>query len=828
MPTQAQYGGGTGGPNDPYLIYTAEQMNTIGAEPNDWDKHFKLMADIDLSAYTGTDFNIIGYYVDWRDHKLFTGVFDGNGHTISNFSYTSTDRDHVGLFGYVEGEDAEIKDLGLIDPNVDAGTGDCVGSLVGRIGVGTITNCYAEGASVAGNNYVGGLVGENGQDSTITNCYSTGSVIGNEAVGGLVGEKHGPVTNCYAAATVTGINDVGGLVGGHCCGTTSDCYAMGTVVGDKCVGGLVGSGSSQLGGIVSNCYSAANVAGTTVVGGLIGKKSKYNTPGVMYSFWDIETSGQSTSAGGRGKTTAEMQDPNTFMDAGWDFFGAPDGPHDIWAEPADEGYPTLCWQLSPPPPLPTFSGGTGEPNEPYLISTAADLNSIGHNPKLMAAHFKLTNDIDLAGIDFFMIGNEAFPFTGVFDGNGHDILNSCVRLFGYVNDPKAEIKDLRLIEPTMRISVGSLNSGTITNCHVEGGSASLVERSSGTIINCTSSANVSTGDSGHHNFGGLVAVNSGRIINCHLSGDVSGRRWIGGLVGTNLGIIINCSSSGSVPGGTDVGGLVGVNRGIISNSYSSGDVSGSGYNTGGLSGSNRGIITNCYATGSVTEKSVEIMPFCGTGGLSGSNSGTITNCYSVGSVTGMMNVGGLVGLWHFGAIEESFWDIESSGQTFSDGGRGRTTAEIQTASTFLEAGWDFVDESDNGSEDIWDIFEGVDYPKLSWELTISADHPDYNEWVELGEPICWRYRRQCHGDADCKSQGKQKYWVSTNDLDILIAAWNKPFAEIDGKTVDNVPLICADFDHKAQGIEDYRVSSDDLDILIANWNTADKPDPNCP
>ncbi|GAG85111.1 unnamed protein product, partial [marine sediment metagenome] len=47
-------------------------------------------------------------------------VFDGNGHTISNFTYTSTDTDYIGLFGYVSGGNAEIKDLGLIDPNVDA------------------------------------------------------------------------------------------------------------------------------------------------------------------------------------------------------------------------------------------------------------------------------------------------------------------------------------------------------------------------------------------------------------------------------------------------------------------------------------------------------------------------------------------------------------------------------------------------------------------------------------------------------------------------------------------------------------------------------------
>jgi hypothetical protein len=59
---QAKYGGGTGTAEDPYLIYTAEQMNTIGLNKEDWDKHFKLMADLDLSAYKGSSFNRIGLY----------------------------------------------------------------------------------------------------------------------------------------------------------------------------------------------------------------------------------------------------------------------------------------------------------------------------------------------------------------------------------------------------------------------------------------------------------------------------------------------------------------------------------------------------------------------------------------------------------------------------------------------------------------------------------------------------------------------------------------------------------------------------------------------
>jgi inhibitor of cysteine peptidase len=40
---------------------------------------------------------------------------------------------------------------------------------------------------------------------------------------------------------------------------------------------------------------------------------------------------------------------------------------------------------------------------------------------------------------------------------------------------------------------------------------------------------------------------------------------------------------------------------------------------------------------------------------------------------------------------------------------------MQTAKTFLDAGWDFVGETTNGGEDIWKIAEGLDYPRLWWE-----------------------------------------------------------------------------------------------------------------
>ncbi len=149
-PVRAQYGGGTGEPNDPYLIYTAEQMNAIGAEPNEWDKHFKLMADIDLSTYGGTAFNIIGRYV--RDtssgYKPFSGVFDGNGRTISNFNYSGVAAG-VGIFGAVEG--GQIRHVHLADPNIDGqGQSNSIASLVGWLEDTTVSNCSVDGGSVLG------------------------------------------------------------------------------------------------------------------------------------------------------------------------------------------------------------------------------------------------------------------------------------------------------------------------------------------------------------------------------------------------------------------------------------------------------------------------------------------------------------------------------------------------------------------------------------------------------------------------------------------------------------------------------------------------------
>jgi hypothetical protein len=643
-PADAKYGGGTGEPNDPYQIATAEDLMLLGETTEDYDKHFIMTADIDLDpnlpdrkvfdrAVIAPDTNDVSDPWGWNrfDGAPFTGVLDGNGHTLSHLTIRGTG--YLGLFGQLDSESA-ISCIGLEDVDVN-GNGDDVGGLVGRNSYYcTITNCYVKGGNVVGKANVSGLVGNNGY-GIITDCYSSVNVSGRNS-GGLVGYNSGSITNCYTTGSILGDNS----------------------------------------------------------GGLVGK----NDGLVKDSFWDTQTSGQTTSDGGTGKTTAEMQDPNTFIDAGWDFVGAHDGPHDIWAEPVGGGSLILWWQLSPQPPLPIFSRGTGEPDDPYLVSTANELNYIGHNPRLMSAHFQLTSDIDLAGIDFYIIGSQAYPFDGIFNGNGHTISNfsytathaNNIGLFGYVKGENAVIRDLGLIAPetsgkhAVGSLIGELNYGILSGCYTEGGS-------------------VTSDWSG----GGLVGGNNyGTITNCYATSSVFGsgiNYWqgVGGLLGYNsYGSITNCyTEGGSVSGYRGAGGLVGGNSGSISNCYSTDIVTGSSYDVGGLVGTSFwGSIADCYSTGSV-------VGYGNVGGLVGFNErgAIIVNCYATGNVSSNRSVGGLVGFG--GSVYSSCWDTQTSGLSTSSGGIGKTTAEMQMANTFI--GW--------ANNPVWTIDEGKDYPRLWWE-----------------------------------------------------------------------------------------------------------------
>ena len=170
----------------PYLIETPDQLNNVR---NLLDKHFKQIADIDLSGYK--NWEPIGVFVVWGGpkNKPFTGTYDGNDYKITNLTINRPETDQVGLFGYLS-SNSTIKNVALETVNVTGKVS--VGGLVGW-NTGDITDSYATG-KVTGKDYVGGLVGWNTGD--ITDSYATGKVTGDYRVGGLVGYNYlGDITD---------------------------------------------------------------------------------------------------------------------------------------------------------------------------------------------------------------------------------------------------------------------------------------------------------------------------------------------------------------------------------------------------------------------------------------------------------------------------------------------------------------------------------------------------------------------------------------------------------------------------------------------------------
>jgi hypothetical protein len=352
---------------------------------------------------------------------------------------------------------------------------------------------------------------------------------------------------------------------------------------------------------------------------------------------------------------------------------------------------------------------------------------------------------------------------------GHTIRNLVIRiesqdsrvttaagLFGYldkgavVENLRIEAADVQVADCRAGILVGE-NASRVINCQVSGRVRSLLAsyvadevgglagRNLGDIVNCQADTDWVLGYQG---VGGLVGSNdvAGRIVGCRATGEqVRAFRSAGGLAGMNAGYIIGSWAAGGVfseDSSLAHGGLAGVNAGAILNCHADSNVAAGAKcsQIGGLVGENQGTITNCYANGQISTRD-----HCSSiGGLVGWNCdvraqwdpgtvveyrGRIVNSYAATeTLLGMNNreIGGLVGQ-NAGDVTKSFWDTEVSGLATSAGGQGLTTAALQQAGTFLEAGWDFVDERANGITEAWRMPESGGYPALT--LGLDGDNP---------------------------------------------------------------------------------------------------------
>ncbi len=285
------------------LVNNVTQLQEIN---NNLAGTYALGTDIDAAATTG--WNAGAGFLPLGDDSLieaqsFRGIFDGQGHTITGLFINRPASNYIGLFG------------------------GCTAAAV-------IRNVGMENVNITGNFQVAGLVAHTG--GSIDNCYVTGSVTAmDNTVGGLVALTTGSVTNSYSAADVTGVSYVGGLIG-------SVYYATGTVTNSYSVGVVSGSGTN--------------------VGGLIGHNADATRGNVTSSYWNTDIYG-GTSAGGTGKTTAEMQTQATFV--GWDFTNT-------WELSAGL-YPKIVGLASgtAPPAPPTPTAGTTTTSSATTLADAA-------------------------------------------------------------------------------------------------------------------------------------------------------------------------------------------------------------------------------------------------------------------------------------------------------------------------------------------------------------------------------------------------------------------------------------------------------------------------
>ncbi len=687
----AQQPDGWGTVAAPYRIVNLNNLYWIAEDPARWNLIYRQTQDIDAaetsSWFGGQGWPGIGYGL-----TPFTGHYYGNQHTISNL------QGKYGLFGNLIS--ATVTDLEIENGSITTSAGSAA-LLAYSARESYISNCQVSGIVTGSGHLQGGLIGIAYPGTTIYNCGSTATVIGTAQI----------QPGSYSPA-----HSMGGLVGILESRAVLDwCYAGGQVSGNGAanVGGLVG----MLSGTVSNCYSTGSLTGNGYfLGALVGRCNNLGDYTITNSYYDLDdytinNEHQITIGALPAALFSQWLSSNRSLDIN-DFL--------------------------------TLENGR------YLIQDEEDIFPLMAFGQNAGFHYRLTADLDLSSLPGYFIP----LLKGDFDGGGHSIANlnissdarTCVGFFGIVHD--AVVQDLQIsgCDITGGMQTGAMaGMGTyhsrFRNCqasgNIHGGNMLIIDSAVGGLIgyavlavvdSCQSSVNISVPGNTVYKAGGLIGMaeysdilgsyyqgtianlgihvggtspatgglvgyaDATEIVACHTQAEVSGELRVGGLVGKNNSLITRCHSSGTVQGTNEAGGLVGLNYedGEISKCCSDAAVSGS-TQLGGLVGVTYGSIDNSYARGAVSGTNQ-------VGGLLGAITGyyyswgSLSKSYSTGAVSGSgAQVGGLVGsTWNSGYSGGGYWDIQTSGQSTSIVGTGRTTEQMifpHSADTYV--GWNF-------------------------------------------------------------------------------------------------------------------------------------------
>ena len=316
--------------NFPYTISNWTDLNQVRSFTS---SYFVLNNNLTLST---AGYNGLGN--SWTAIPSFTGLFDGNGYTISDLTNLTVVADG-GLFG--QGFSGTIENLTMRNETIMGQLR--IGGLVSD-GSGTIINCGVQGTftqtSTMNSGKAGGIYGYM-EGGTLSNSWANVTVTSYELSGGLVGECLNTLTiqNSYSIGAISGGAGIGiyigGLVGLYQGGGTINIYnswSGANVIGGSHVGGFIGGlGNSN----IQNCYSYGSVSGSG--GGFVGYSS--SAPGLTNCYWDMNTSNQNTSYNGVAIGLNDTQMKQQVSYSGWDFTNA-------WAinSAKNNGYPYLKWQ----------------------------------------------------------------------------------------------------------------------------------------------------------------------------------------------------------------------------------------------------------------------------------------------------------------------------------------------------------------------------------------------------------------------------------------------------------------------------------------------------
>lgn len=254
-------------------------------------------------------------------------------------------------------------------------------------------------------------------------------------------------------------------------------------------------------------------------------------------------------------------------------------------------------------PQPVLRGGTGEENDPYQISTAAQLaylaKQVNEGTDYQRVHFRLVSDLDLGGKEWTPIGTDGKIFWGGFDGGGHTITGMTITgdrdyvgLFGECRNFTADSSYIKSV--------------TVKGANISGHShVGAIAGEGANISDCYSIENTICAA---WCVGGICGSLTGNISGCYNSSSVSGNSTAGGIMGSasserTVGVVEYCYNIGAVTvrqQDSSVGGITGASahRYNISNCLNCGKITGNGKNVGGIAGSTdsnyMNFIGNCY------------------------------------------------------------------------------------------------------------------------------------------------------------------------------------------------------------------------------------------